>query len=141
MTSDCFITPWLILKGSDIDFAAVTAILGVQPTVTWRLGDRVGNSLVRRKYDAWVLSIPGIDTFEIEDAIKGLLNHLGDAVEQVRSACSELGLSATVFCGVDFVENRTPAVVLENELLQIIVSMGAAVEVDLIMLPPRTSGE
>lgn len=134
---DCVLYPTFLIKGQNRDPNDISSRLGVTPTRTWRLGDQVGDSLLRRDCDAWLYSLPPMATFEIEEAVTSLLDVLQESASAIRAAVEDLGLSATFFVAAYCRKNHTPAVAIEYPTLQRLVGFSAGVDVDLYMLPAR----
>src|SRR5262249_4993632 len=47
----------LVLGSSTLSPQEMTDFLGQSPTITWRMGERIGHSQVRRPNNGWMLSV------------------------------------------------------------------------------------
>lgn len=69
---------------------------------------------------------------DVDAAILGLLARLGVAVKQVPTAIAEYGLEAQISIAVT-AYNMLPSIALSRDLIDAISSMGASLDIDIII--------
>ena len=122
------------LRGVDLDPVEITNSLGLEPTKTWRAGERVSAIVVPRFYtdSAWRLHSGLPDTINLEEQIKSLL----DRLEPVWPIAVELGNRhyAEFSCVVYSYGGDRPAISFDNEVIRRVAELNAAIDVDRYIL-------
>ncbi len=78
------------IYGTQITPEEITALLGMNPTQTYRLGDFIERTKVRRKHNAWCFSVNNvISSYYLEDYVSPLLEALLPKAETIRNICKE----------------------------------------------------
>lgn len=126
------ITAQLVVTGNTLDSDEFSKSVGLLPTRTWRAGDLIGSSILRRKSHGWVLGVPPRRTFDTDECVKDLLAALGPNAGRLRAALAHnLDIAACVSCSGYFVDT-VPSVCIAAELIDQIAALGASLDVDLI---------
>jgi len=122
----------LKLTGNGLVPEEATALIQLAPTKTWRLGDRVQETELRRKNDGWVFALPKRETYDMNTLLQDLLNAIEPYTDKIREAARVFRLDAEISCGVD-IRGETPAGWLASETISRIASLGASLDIDLIL--------
>jgi hypothetical protein len=132
-----------LLIGVGFNPDEITALLEIQPTGTWRLGDLVPRTALRRKHDAWFLST-GYENLDDEHSIdvmsqaRCLFDRLQPATAKLIEICTRLKLESALNCVLYIEGNDRPAVYFEPYIVQWLAQLHAEIDIDLYYLPRKT---
>ena len=126
----------LRLLGHNLDHHAITAALGVEPTRTWRFGDSIQGTCLRRDRDGWVLASTGGDQLDVAATVSGLVQTLRPMEGRIGKLRREAAVDVVVSCGV-YIVDAAPSMYLAGELIEALAALGASLDVDLILTAPR----
>lgn len=114
-----------------VDVATVAAAIDLEPTRTWRIGESVGGTLLRRKENGWVLELKSqaSDFEELVQALLLLLEPHAAAIAQILSR----GTEAEIACEA-LVHDEAPPIALGAVTLRRIAALGASLDVDIILV-------
>ena len=115
------------------DPTEITKRLGIEPASQFKAGDPRPFGSGGRRRDGWMLKAGPVDTFEIDDLLKQLQAAVTATPEQIRTVSSELGVEAVVTCEVQ-ATSSAPSLWFSNEFVQWAASIGAAIDVDTMLL-------
>jgi hypothetical protein len=129
-----------ILTGVGFDPDEITSLLGVQPTRTWRFDDPVPRTLLRRKHDAWFLSIgyERLDeehTIDLMSQVRRIFDRLQPDTAKLIDICTRLKLQPVLSCVLYIEGNDRPAVHFDTDIVQWLAQLQAEIDVDLYYLP------
>jgi hypothetical protein len=126
---------YLWIVGGDFDPAEVTSRLGVEPTKVWRAGDPITEGgRGRRVRPSWLLGIEKRETLKVDELIEELRARLDVPPATVKQVCDDLGVKATLVCGVGMGSSETtPALVFPPDFLEWVGEMGATLDVDVLL--------
>lgn len=123
-----------ILQGSDLDPSQVTALVGVQPSETWRAGDLVSDrAIVRRKLSGWKINSALPLNAPLEEHVEAVLQQLKPGWLSL----VELGSrnQAKVYCVVRSYGGARPALIFKRGIVKQVAELNAAIEIDLYVFP------
>jgi Domain of unknown function (DUF4279) len=124
------------LHGDDLDPAAVTALLGIEPTRSHARGDaRRGWRTWKR--GAWELALPKDESGEVEPAVRRLIAQLAPAEEALSALVAAGDVEATLALTVTCFATRPQAVSLPPDVVAWAGAIGAAVDVGTRWRPTR----
>src|SRR5882672_5396165 len=109
------------LVGIGFDPQAITRIVDLIPTRTWRAGDSVQGTILKRKKNGWGIGIESKDSFSVEEQIHSLLARLEPHCSKILSVCEEFKLETEISCAV-YIEEISPSVFLSCDLMKRVVS-------------------
>jgi hypothetical protein len=118
----------IILASNDCLPEEVTAITGLQPTESWRIGDIIKGTGRPYKRNGWLLATRLDSDADLEEHVRALLK----SVEHVVPTLSELSknwdieLNCTVYVG-----SYVPSLHFDRDIIQILASIGAQIDIDL----------
>ena len=121
-----------ILTGHGYDPDIITQALGIQPTYTWRAGERVPNSLVRYKHDGWSLTNGPVESLDVQEVARPLLTSLLPLVDTLADLTEQLGVEAELAYTVRM-GGEVPAIHFDREMLGAINQLQAEVDIDLYL--------
>jgi Domain of unknown function (DUF4279) len=122
------------LTGRPIDFVALAKRVPLQPSKTWRGGDKIDQSQVCYKQDGWCLALPRVEGLHVSGEILRLLEILEPVEESLRATVQDLGLELEIACVVR-IGQQPPSLNLPNPVLARLSTLGASLDVDLYVLP------
>lgn len=119
----------LVITSEALDVATIERLVGVQATRSWRLGERIGASVLTRKHHGWVLNSGGSPQASLAQHVETLLTRIGrDGWESVRSSGQcEMELA----CEVKYIDDA-PVLSLPVMLLARVAEVGAGIDIDII---------
>lgn len=91
------------LTGEGFDPDKVTTLVGIDPTKTWRKGDRIPSTILIEKYTGWTISSPEETSIHLDKQIVRLLKPIVLVKDKIIEAYNTYGLEAELSCFV-FVE-------------------------------------
>ncbi len=120
------------LTGFDSDPEEITKILGILPTTTWKTGDLIGKSILRRKHNGWVLKSQLEKTAYLESHIKDVLARLQPSWQKLVELCSKY--YSEISCVIYSVEAQGEAIHFDKEILKSVFELNAEIDVDYYCL-------
>ncbi|QVL33188.1 DUF4279 domain-containing protein [Telmatocola sphagniphila] len=132
MTNESTVVIALKLTGLGFVPETISDLIQLQPTKTWRQGDAVERTQLIRKQDAWILALPQMRSNDLDSAICQLLAVIGPRQEELILAAQEFGLNVEVSMAV-YIDEGTPSCLLEAGTIDQLASLGASLDIDLIL--------
>ena len=102
----------------------------MEPTGTWKTGDRVQGTQILRKHSGWVWSTPREESIDLGEQVAALLERLGPFLSRINEVREELGLEAEISCAI-YIEGQTPAVHSDRSVLKLINQLEAEIDLDI----------
>lgn len=118
------------LTGEGFDPDKVTTLVGIDPTKTWRKGDRIPSTILIEKYTGWTISSPEETSIHLDKQIVRLLKPIVLVKDKIIEAYNTYGLEAELSCFV-FVEGQTPVIHFDSQIVKLAAELGAEIDVDL----------
>lgn len=114
----------------------ITELVKVQPTETWKVGDPIGKTLLKRKQNMWLLSSGIIEESSFDEHVKSLLKKIKPNLDNFVKVglLYPVELSCAVYIYGDNGES-TPWIHFDKESLSIFNKVSAEVDFDLYVLP------
>jgi hypothetical protein len=110
----------------------ITRMLGIYPTRTWKTGDLVGKTILKRKSNGWVLESSLEQTADLDSHIKNVLERLSPCWEKLR----ELGLQyyTEISCVIYNYEAQVPVMHFDKEIIKSAAELNAEIDIDYYSL-------
>lgn len=108
---------------------AITAVLGVQPTRTWKAGDRVPNTALMEKENGWSFEWGKASAEQFETAVRGLLQVLKGSRAQLEGVSKNY--YAELSCAFYIYSDERPPLHIGPEAVRRLGELGAHIDVDL----------
>ena len=121
------------LKSRDIDSSVITSHINLQPTTVWKMGDCIGQSILKRKENAWILSTNKQECIDLEIQLDFLLKTITPNIQRIISACEKYNLTAEFFSAA-YIEEIMPSLYVSKEIIKKISGLNASLDVDLYFL-------
>jgi uncharacterized protein DUF4279 len=119
------------LFGLDMDPDQVTALVGISPSKTWRLGDPIGPPplILRYKNNGWRLKSELPLSLDLEEHVKSVI----DQLQPSWAAFVELGTrySAEISCVVKSYGGDRPPISFNEAVVKRAAELNAAIDIDL----------
>ena len=122
----------LWLHGESFDPTAITDRVGVEPTVSHRVGDPASLGRIRKR-DAWGVRVGPREALELEPLVRELMEQLTPCTTRIRETCVEFGLNPCISCPIQPMSSLTPSIHLMPDILAWIVSLGAQLDIDVMI--------
>lgn len=131
-------------KGDVKDFPleVVTERLGVQPTETWQMGDRINNIIPRLySFTCWKYESKRLETLEADDVLLPILNVFQSKTDIINQLKEELDLNAHIVLVITMIDGRTPGLVISPEFSRFASSINASIDIDMYVESTSVSKE
>ena len=128
----------LVIYGFDVDPDQITSFLAIQPSVTWRKGDRIGTSALKRKHNGWSLSSGLNKTDDFDQHLNAIIRTIEPSIGKFSSlpAAVEVELSCAVSLREDSPESL-PAIYFQAQAVSVLAKLKAEIDFDLYLLPAK----
>lgn len=111
----------------------VTRLVGLTPTKTWRLGDAIQQTQLRRKCDGWVIGLPSREAYDMDNVLRELLDILAPHEDRIAEAARQFALAVEISVGV-YISGETPASLFSADTIRRLSSLQASLDIDLILI-------
>ena len=122
----------LWLEGASFDPTVVTDRVGIEPTISYRVGDSASLGRTRRR-DAWGVRVGPRETLALESLIYELIERLAPHAERIRETCIDLSLEPCLSCPVELKSTLMPSIHLLPATLSWIEMLGAHLDIDVMI--------
>jgi len=133
MTSKPTIEAALKLLGENLQVERAEAMISLKATKTWRQGDSVPGTSLKRKENAWVLAIPERETLDAEECVAELLGKIAPHRTEIASVLALFEASAVISLAI-YPRESIPACFLTAAIISQIADLGANLDVDVMSL-------
>lgn len=123
-----------ILTGHGFDPESISRRIGLEPMKTWKEGDRIQNSQLRRKHSGWVWSSCREETLDLGKQVGALLEQLRPYLSHINSVREEFRLEAEISCAV-YIGKQAPAVYFDRSTVNLANELQAEIDIDLYVCP------
>lgn len=127
-----------VLLGQDhdplgLDPEQVTALTGIEPSETWRVGDLIDkHATVRHKQNGWSVESALPPTAELEDHVKDVLDQLQAGWASLKGVSARF--DSEISC-VLYIKSVNPPVHFDKDTVARIAELGAEIDIDIYVLP------
>jgi hypothetical protein len=132
------------------DPGAVTRLVGLQPTDSWRRGDPRPGRTEPRRFSNWQYELAKVRTFYTEDVVIQLLDAIEPHAAGIAEACAAFGLRAGIQVVIEMSGDRdtedgnlhvsTAAITYSAETVKRLARLNASVDHDqYVYLPDQCS--
>ena len=124
----------------DFPLDIVTERLGVQPTKTWKVGEKVhANKPLKRFYTCWIYKIDKLETLVVEDVLEPLYDLFNSKVDTINQLKKQLDLDVKIALVIEIENGRAPGLVISPEFSRFVSSINAFIDIDMYVY--QFSGE
>ena len=117
MEQTSFYTYIKLAGDDDFPLDEVTKRLDVEPTTTWRVGDKVHpNKLLERFYTCWKYKIGPVDSLDVDDVFNPLYDLFNPKVDIINELKEQYDLSVNIALVIEMENGRTPASLFHQHL-------------------------
>ncbi len=120
-----------ILTGIGVKPDKITKFIGIIPTKTWRMGEKIQNSSLKRKQDGWCLSSKETESIDLNYEIEKLINIILPAKKKIVEICEKYQIESEISCVVNLHGNETPAINLKKATIKNIYELDSSIDIDL----------
>ncbi|MBD2307081.1 DUF4279 domain-containing protein [Chroococcidiopsis sp. FACHB-1243] len=117
-------------NSEDLDPDKITAIVGIQPTKMWKVGDLVSKrSTLRHKQNGWSFKSKLEESATLEDHISYIFEQLKPNWQNLVEICTHY--YTEIECAIYFYEDDIPAIHFERQSLKLISELNAEIDIDI----------
>ena len=121
-----------LMGNDDFPLEVVTERLGIQPTRTWKTGEKVHpDKPLERFYTCWIYKIDQLETLVVEDVLDPLYNLFNPRVEIINQLKKQFDLTAQIALVIEMENGRTPGLVISPQFSRFVSSMDALIDIDM----------
>jgi hypothetical protein len=124
----------LTLTGSDLNPDDITSRLDLEPTRTWRLGDQILNTSLKREHGGWSLSTDRKPVIDLQDQLDLILREVQAQTDALNELANERNFNVELAC-VIYVSDETPVIHFDAEVVELLAELNAEIDIDLYVLP------
>jgi hypothetical protein len=139
MTERAEIYAHLELSSQEVDPDQITAQLSLQPSRSWRRGDRWREDRQREEH-FWVLQTPTRFSPHLDEPLEELLGWLAPSADALKRLVSGPCETARI-CLVGYFHEANPGFYLNNATLETIAGWGLDLQLDLFLVEGPSAGE
>ena len=132
MTSKPLIEVAIKLTGQRFSPEDVTAVIQLAPTKTWRLGDSIQGTKLKRKNDGWIFGLSQRDTYNMDAFLRELLDIIEPYNDGIAEAVNRFSLEKEISFGV-YIRGETPASWFSVDTLHRVAALQASLDIDLML--------
>ena len=128
---------YIHLAGDD-DFSLdeVTKRLGIEPTTTWRVGEKVHpNKPHERLYTCWKHKIGPVESLDVDDVLKPLYDLFNPKVDIINALKEQYDLSVKIALVIEMDNGRTPGFAISPAFSRFTSSLDAMMDIDMYVYP------
>jgi hypothetical protein len=126
----------LAIRGFRGNPSKITDLLKIQPHESWRKGEVIPNSPVKRKYSCWTIAASlKRYSYNVEDYVKDIIKKIApvkNKIKRIPGANLELEIWIDLYP-----EASMPGIVLSKSTLRFLADIGAEVDCDLYFIDTR----
>ena len=116
----------------DFPLDVVTERLNVQPTRTWKVGDRVNeHTPLERFYTCWKYESEKLETLDPEEVLRPILDVFKLKVDVINQLKEQLDLSVHIELVIIMENGDTPGLVIYPELSAFAAAIDAFIDIDM----------
>ena len=120
----------------DFPLEVVTESLGVQPTKTWKVGEKVhADKPLKRFYTCWIYKIDKLETLVVEDVLDPLYDLFNSKVDTISQLKKQLDLHVQIELVIEMENGRTPGLVISPEFSRFASNINAMIDIDMYVYP------
>ena len=108
----------------------IVEVLPFTPSKSWREGDTIGNSIIRRKHNGAVFALPQQRVDDIEPVVLELLDKLEPIKGELIRMSATCPMDCEVSCAVYF--DQPPSCNLSAGTIKRLAELGVALDIDMI---------
>ncbi len=122
----------LKLTGQGFSPDDVTATIQLSPTKTWRLGDSIQKTRLKRKHDGWIFGVPQRETYDMDGLLRELLDTIEPYTDKISEVVKRFGLEKEISFGV-YLRGETPASWFAADTMRRVSVFNSSFDIDLIL--------
>lgn len=114
----------------DFPLEVVTEPLEVQPTETWRIGDKINNHHVR-SFTCWKYESETLETLDSDDVLLPILNVFQSKTDTINQLKKELNLNVQIELVITMIDGYTPGLAISPEFSRFAAGINALIDIDM----------
>lgn len=120
----------------DFPLEAVTESLGIEPTQTWKVGDRVNHHTpLERFYTCWMYKTEKLETLVVEEVLDPIYDLFHPKVDTINQLKKQFDLDVQLELVIEMENGRTPGLVISPEFSRFASSINAFIDIDMYVHP------
>lgn len=128
-----------LMGNDDFPLEVVTEHLGIEPTKTWKVGEKVHpDKPLERFYTCWKYEIEKLETLVVEDVLDPLYHLFHTKVQTMNALKQQFDLTAKIALVIEIENGWTPGLVISPEFSRFASSIDALIDIDLYVHPFRS---
>ena len=126
----------------DFPIDVLTESLAVQPTTTWKVGDRVNaHTPLERFYTCWKYESEKVETLDLEEVLRPIVDTFKYKVDTINQLKAQLDLNVQIALVIVIENGHTPGLVISPECSRFASAIDAFIDIDMYVNPFTTNGE
>lgn len=126
----------------DFPIEVISERLGIEPTETWRIGDKVNTTNTRvRSFTCWKYGSETLETLDSQDVLRPILDAFNSKIDTINQLKRELNLHVHIEVVVTIIDGYTPGLVIYPEFSSFAAAIDAYIDIDMYVHPFNESEE
>lgn len=132
MEQTSFYTYIKLTGNDDFPLDEVTERLGIEPTTTWRIGEKVRpHQPLERFYTCWKYKVGPVQSLDVNDVLVPLYERFHSKVDVINSLKKQYDLSVRIVVVIEIENGNKPELTIAPTFSQFASNFGAEIDVDL----------
>lgn len=120
----------------DFPLEVLTERLGIQPTETWRVGDKLNiNHSSVRSFTCWKYESKTLETLDVDDVLLPILYVFQSKTDTINQLKKELNLNVQIELVITMIDGYTPSLVISPEFSSFAAAIDAYIDIDMYVYP------
>ena len=126
----------------DFPLEDVTEQLNVQPTRTWKAGDRVNEVTSRLHFfTCWKYESKTLETLDSDDVLLPILNAFNSKIDTINQLKQQLNLYVKIYIVISMFDGQSPGLYISPEFSRFAGTIDAMIGIDMYVYPFAESEE
>lgn len=123
----------LCITSTNIDADQITSLLELAPTKSWKVGDSILGTTLRKKTNGWCFSVSDYKIqLDMAELARPLLERLMAKSSLIKSVCKDNNLQCELSYAV-YITDETPIAHFDQKLISYLENLGASMDIDIIL--------
>lgn len=119
------------ISGDDYDPAVISNILAIQPSESWKKGDKIRNTIKEREYTGWVMSTGYEESLDINIQLSKMINLLRTKEDCLLNIKDKYSLKYRFDIVINIEKQQVPAIYLDTDAISFSNKIGIEYDFDM----------
>lgn len=121
-----------IFHNSFLDHQEITKLIGIEPVISWNLGDEIRKNLFRKE-SAWIYSTGYIVSLDLKDILNSIIQILTPNIQALSEYIYSQNLESKFDIVFQISKDQIPSHFLSKEFINLSCKLNAVIETDIYL--------